>query len=53
MSRFNIDVTRMYEINQIKSNQLLYKDDMLSVYEENSDCCRVSKVVLQENSFKI
>ena len=32
---------------------LLYEDDTLSVYEENSDCRRVSEVVLWEDCFKI
>ncbi len=31
----------------------LHEDDVLSVYEENSDCCRVSRVVLQEDCSKI
>ncbi len=34
-------------------SQLLHEDDVLSVYEENFDCHRVNRVVLQENCFKI
>jgi len=32
---------------------LLHENNVLSVYEENSDCHRVSRVVLQEDCFKI
>ncbi len=31
----------------------LYKDDALSFYEENSDYCKVNRVVLWRSSFKI
>ncbi len=31
----------------------LHKDDALFVYEKDSDCCRVSKVVLWADYFKI
>ncbi len=34
-------------------SQLLHEDDALSIYKENSDCRKVSRVVLQENCFKI